>query len=136
MKEDLRQLLTTQKKMKCPSVVKQQYFLVKSKKTITITSQLVNCGDQQQKFMTIICDITSIKSYEYQKQLSEFKTIYFAQIAHDLRTPLHTVLTVNANLSKSVGQSCKKLLEISNSSCNFLLTTIDDVFDLSKIELN
>jgi len=45
-------------------------------------------------------------------------------------------LTVNSNLENLVGENCKKLLQISKSSCNFLLTTIDDVFDLSKMELN
>lgn len=66
--------------------------------------------------------------------MSKFKTVYFASIAHDLRTPINTVLNINSQLELDLKQ--KKMVEISTSSCRFLLATIDDIFDMSKLELD
>jgi signal transduction histidine kinase len=70
--------------------------------------------------------------------LSKFKTIYFASIAHDLRSPINTVMNINETLgfNPQLTKDGKQLIKISNASCRFLLSTIDDVFDMSKIELN
>lgn len=42
-----------------------------------------------------ISDITKMKKYEKQKQIERIKTIYFASIAHDLRTPINSIMGTN-----------------------------------------
>lgn len=93
-------------------------------------------GDEKEELLVLIQDISDFVNYKKQLELSKFKTIYFASIAHDLRTPINTVLTINDQLSRAVPAGQSQMLEISSASCKFLLQTIDDVFDLSKLELN
>lgn len=42
-----------------------------------------------------IIDITLISKYESQKSMEKMKTLYFASIAHDLRTPINTIMGTN-----------------------------------------
>lgn len=86
--------------------------------------------------MAIVSDVSWLYKYKKEKQLGKFKTEYFASIAHDLRTPIHTLMRINSIFEESANLQEKQLLKVSDSSCKLLLATIDDVFDLSKIELN
>lgn len=64
--------------------------------------------------------------------------MYFASLAHDLRTPINSVMTT-LKFCKELAQSNDRfnnLLKLSTNSCEFLLSLIDDILDLSKIELN
>lgn len=45
--------------------------------------------------MIIITDITKLKKYEKQKQIDKVKTVYFASVAHDLRTPINSIMGTN-----------------------------------------
>lgn len=42
-----------------------------------------------------ISDITLISKYEKQKNLDKMKALYFASIAHDLRTPINSIMGTN-----------------------------------------
>jgi signal transduction histidine kinase len=65
----------------------------------------------------------------------KYKQILFASVAHDLRTPLNTVLALNNQIMDVIEDKYQHLVRISNSSCKFLFSTLDDIFDLSKLEL-
>ncbi len=68
--------------------------------------------------------------------MSRFRTVYFASVAHDLRTPINTVLSINHTFEAILPAENKYLVDVSKSSCLFLLSLIDDIFDMSKFELD
>lgn len=45
--------------------------------------------------IAFIMDISDLKKYEKEKQVNKFKTIYFASMAHDLRTPINSIMGIN-----------------------------------------
>ena len=65
--------------------------------------------------VVIITDITKLKKYEKQKQIDKFKTIYFASVAHDLRTPLNSMIGTNELLIMQLEgrPQCLQFLEIN-----------------------
>ena len=77
-----------------------------------------------------------MKEFEKRKQTDRFKTIYFASVAHDLRTPINAVMCINATLLHVLDATMKTYINISNNSCKFLLSMVDDILDLSKLELD
>jgi signal transduction histidine kinase len=66
---------------------------------------------------------------------NDMQTIFFASVAHDLRTPLNSLLASNKYLLTILkGKSdLFQTLELQRSSIEFLISLVDDVLDLSKI---
>ena len=69
------------------------------------------------------------------------KSIFLAKMSHELRTPLNAVIGYSEILLENfedVGKGEEKLLDLQriNSSGKHLLSLVDEVLDLSKIESN
>lgn len=70
------------------------YFYPEMRKTLSFQIQKIT-HISKDGYLINIQDITPLKDYEALKKTFEQKTLYFSQIAHDLRAPVNTVLTLN-----------------------------------------
>ncbi|HEY9733838.1 MAG TPA: response regulator [Drouetiella sp.] len=68
-------------------------------------------------------------------QLSQIKTTFVSNISHDLRTPLSGLVSVAELLADTpLDEEQRSLMEILQSSASSLLSLLNDVLDLTKIE--
>ena len=66
---------------------------------------------------------------------SQLKSRFVANISHELRTPLAAIIGFNELLlSTGLTDEQKELVELIDQSSHSLLTLVNDVLDLSKIE--
>lgn len=103
-------------------------------------------GEAFVKIIGTIADITEIKKAEEQLKLSnkilakatQLKDEFLANMSHELRTPLNSILGMIETLQNQVygplnGKQVQSL-EIVENSGRHLLSLINDILDLSKIE--
>jgi signal transduction histidine kinase/CheY-like chemotaxis protein len=74
---------------------------------------------------------------EQAKQASQAKTSFLANMSHEMRTPLNAIIGMAA-IGKAAGDIDRKerCLEKIAEASNHLLTLINDILDMSKIEAN
>jgi signal transduction histidine kinase len=74
---------------------------------------------------------------EQAKQASQAKTNFLANMSHEMRTPLNAIIGMSAigKAAESIERKEYCLEKISEAS-NHLLTLINDILDMSKIEAN
>ena len=93
------------------------YKILHNKKTISIKAKVLHQVGNKIA-LVLFMDITKLKKFEKERQSSRFKTIYFTSMAHDLRTPINSVMGVNQVLYPQLTDSShKELLGISTTSC-------------------
>jgi len=76
----------------------------------------------------------ALKAQELEK-ISSYKTKFLANMSHEIRTPMNGVFGSLQLLQQSItNEESKKLINTALSSSNSLLTIINDILDVSKIE--
>lgn len=83
--------------------------------------------------VAIVEDITE------DKRIERLKSEFVSTVSHELRTPLTAIRgavgLLNEGVAGKLSDEARKLTEISQANTNRLLMLIDDILDISKIEL-
>lgn len=111
---------------------------------VEVFLQYFQFNEKNAHFVSIVRDITERKqSQEKLQQAKEAaeaanraKSTFLAHMSHELRTPLNGILgyTQILNRDKNLSEKHKKSVSIIDHSGHYLLTLINDILDLSKIE--
>ena len=98
----------------------------------------------QQVFVGIIRDITANKSTEQSLRIakeqaesaSHAKSQFLANMSHEIRTPMNAVLGYTQLIENDpeLPENYRRPLRVIHSAGNHLISLIDDILDLSKIE--
>lgn len=108
-----------------------------------INSVIVNNNGEVDKYIEVIIDITAKKRVELELisakeealQLNRAKDMFISVMSHEIRTPLNAVIGMTHLLIDDDPQeSQKENLGILKFSAENLMTLINDVLDLTKIE--
>lgn len=91
----------------------------------------------------IITDITKIKetekeliqAKEHAEQMNKIKTNFLANISHELRTPMVSILGFSEILTKKIeDETLKKNAELVHKGATRLMSTLNNILDISLIE--
>ena len=74
----------------------QTFKIVHNKRKIGIQSQLF--GENGEFAIITLNDLTVIKRYEKERLSVRFQDMYFRNMAHNVRTPLNLVVSINESL--------------------------------------
>jgi len=93
--------------------------------------------DNEAAYLVSLRDITERKQKEAAEAANRAKTAFLASMNHELRTPLNAILGFTQILQRdsSLTPQQQKYLNTIRTSGNHLLTLINDILDLSKIEV-
>jgi PAS domain S-box-containing protein len=71
---------------------------------------------------------------EEAERASRLKSSFLANMSHDVRTPLSTIMSLTELLSLEAPEDCQERIDLIERSSKRLLATIDSVLDLSRLE--
>jgi PAS domain S-box-containing protein len=111
---------------------------------VHITGSLLSSGSFGDPiFLLILSDISELKQLETERQsrqkaefASQAKSRFLAHMSHEIRTPLNAILGFSELMQQQLQEPrWQNYLQAINSSGKTLLHIIDDILDLSKIEV-
>ena len=69
------------------------------------------------------------------EKANEAKTDFIARMSHDVRTPLNTIMAMNELIVQNTSsKEIREWVEDSNNSAQILLSLVNDMLDISRIE--
>jgi signal transduction histidine kinase len=78
---------------------------------------------------------TLLAAREKAEAAAQAKTSFLAMMSHEIRSPMNGIISVAEILERGkLGKEQRQLVSVINQSAETLLTIIDDILDLSKIE--
>lgn len=96
------------------------------------------------RLMVVLTDITEIRNHEMELVMAKkraeasdkLKSAFLANMSHEIRTPMNAIVGFSSLLQKtSITEERKeKYIKLIQSSTNSLLTLINDIIDISKLE--
>ncbi|WP_159467526.1 response regulator [Dyadobacter sp. 3J3] len=93
--------------------------------------------EEQKSTLVEARDQIQIKADELEKS-GRFKSEFLANMSHELRTPLNSILILSRILSENkaarLSDEEQRYASVINNSGNDLLTLINDILDLAKVE--
>ncbi len=101
-------------------------------------NQQLNAGNQQ-----LVANEQHLKAANHRaeelakkaKEASEFKSTFLANMSHEIRTPMNGVIgMLDLALDEQLNKKVRDYLLTSKSSAGILLSVINDILDISKIE--
>jgi len=97
---------------------------------------IVETDDGNKYVVAVISDVTELNKARLEAERSNrLKSEFLANMSHEIRTPLNGVLGMAQLLERTeLDEDQKKFTEIISSSGNSLLSIINDVLDISKVE--
>ena len=98
--------------------------------TATINEEFLEI---QQKYLEMEKELLSYKNDELQR-VQEFKTLFFAEVSHEMRTPLNSISGLISLLQEGNSTRDPEYLSALRATSNHLNAIINDVLDLSKAE--
>ena len=87
--------------------------------------------------LTTIRDMSKWQELEKHKNLSQMKTIAFAQAAHEFRNPLNAI-TQSLDMIESTEDEERKsfFFKVAKQSSKLMMYLVNDILDYSQLESN
>jgi len=97
------------------------------------------CRSIQTEDAEILGGVAVMEDITEEKKVERLKSEFVSTVSHELRTPLTAIRgavgLLNEGVAGKLSNEAHKLIEISEVNTNRLLMLIDDILDISKIEL-
>jgi len=113
---------------------------------VEIFAQFIQLEDNSQHFLIIARDITARQKAQAQlhqakdaaESANRAKSTFLANMSHEVRTPLNGILGYTQLLKRddTLSTQQKEGIDVIHRSGEYLLTLINDILDISKIEAN
>lgn len=87
----------------------------------------------RQRYLEMEKELLGYKNEELQR-VQEFKTLFFAEVSHEMRTPLNSISGLISLLQEGQSTRNPEYLDALRATSNHLNGIINDVLDLSKAE--
>ena len=116
-------------------------FEVQSNDVCYFEARFSNIGENE--VVAIIRDITSLRNNEIElklavekaEQANRLKSEFLANMSHEIRTPMNAILGFSESLYHKMGNdNHRQMVQSILSSGNILLSLLNDILDMSKIE--
>ena len=81
-------------------------------------------------------ELELVKAKEKAEESDRLKSAFLANMSHEIRTPMNGILGFTSLLKEPglTGEDQKRFIEIIEKSGNRMLSTVNDIIDISKIE--